>query len=261
MENQDISGFVNLEYAVKTTIMRMDEDDRNYEKYMQLAIDGVTKLNMGILPSVKVAHLTLDDMNSCNLPSDYIDYTLIGIEIGGRLWTLTRNTNISLPLGDNCGDWTRDTITTGSNENFLELSPDVSSGYMFNQHYYNGTQFSALYAAGGGFNKAYYRIDERNRRLIMLVQGSLSGYNIVLEYTSSGVNKDTVIPRDAVEYLSSYIVWQSIMYRRDVSTGEKEYARTQCVRARRALYAKRNSFTLSEFLDEKYVNLSQGVKR
>lgn len=257
----DINGFVNLDFVVSRYIMLRDEDDRYYEKYLQLAIDAITEANMYNLPTVKVAYLTLSDVNTVSLPSDYIDYVLIGIEIGGRIWTLTRNKNIALPVNTECGEWSRDNIATSVNESWEGDLYSSNDGYLLSGHYFGSEYIQTPYAHGGGVNEAYYRIDEGRREIIMLTSRSLSGYNIVLEYKSSGVNGSTVIRRGAVDFITAYIDEKVTEYNDSVSQSEKERKRYARIRAGRKLLSTSHGFTLDEFLDKKYQSMSQVIKR
>jgi hypothetical protein len=65
-----------------------------------------------------------------------------------------------------------------------------------------------LFALGGGFNQAYYRIDPTNT-FIQLSNG-VDGGDVVLEYLSTGVdvNSQTLVPPYYIEPMRNYIIWQ-----------------------------------------------------
>jgi len=235
--------------------MSRKEDDRFYETYLQFAIDGYTELNMSALPSVKVVYLTINEQNTVSFPNDMMDYVLIGLNSGGRIHTLTRNRNLVIPVNQTCGEWVRDNLTTDSNEN------GQVDGYMFSDHDYDGEHISGRYAMGGGFNSAYYRVDYTNRQIIFLTNEGMSGMTIILEYTSSGINSNSLVPREAIQALLAFVHMSIDEHDKNVSDNLKERNLRKWRDQRDLLYARRHSFTLSEFLDEKYLNLSQGVKR
>jgi len=255
----DTRGYVNLDYIAAHVTMMRDDDDRFYEKKLQLAIDGYKELRMGTLPSVKVAYLTVDAVNTIQFPYDYVDYILIGINNGGRVWTLTRNQNLILPAVQSCGEWVRDNLTTNSNEE-SQLT-NQTDGYAYSEHDYRGETVAGLYAVGGGFNQAYYRIDNENRQIIFLTDEGLLGMTVILEYISSGINKDTVIPLAAVPAITAYAHWKLSMFDRQENMNTKEMMKYEWINEKGKLRAFANSFTIAEFLDQKYLSLSQGIKR
>lgn len=258
--SNDTVGYVNLDYAAAHATMMRDDDDRFYEKKLQLAIDGFKELNIGgTFPSVRVAYLTVSEQNTIMFPFDYVDYILIGINNGGRIWTLTRNLNLMLPANQSCGEWYRPNLTTTSNESGQGMLPDY--GYTFSQHDYNGQTISGAYALGGGFNEAYYRIDHANRQIIFLTDESLSGLTVILEYKSSGINKNTIVPLQAVPALDAYIHWKLAIHDRQENMNNKMMFKEEWLNEKGKLRSMMRSFTIDEFLDQKYLALSQGVKR
>lgn len=256
---QDTAGFVNLKYIASHVIMDRNIDDRMMEKILQYVIDGYSVLAMNdIFPSQKVVYLTINEQNTVSLPRDFIDYVLIGLNSGGRIWTLTKNRNLVLPANMDCGEWSRDPITTTSNQ--LGQGGDITGAFGYSEHEHMGEVISGLYATGGGFNAAYYRVDARNRQIIFLTE-SLAGMTVIMEYLSSGVNAYTVVPRDAIEALVAFVHWKLDNFDRSVPMNMKQMSQSQWRIERDKLYAKNHSFTLGEWLDEKYLSLSQGVKR
>lgn len=256
---QDTAGYVNLKYIVSTVMMERSIDDRGYEKLLQLAMNGYAELNIAaIVPNARVEYLTVSEQNTVKFPKDYIDYILIGINSGGRIWTLTRNRNLVKPANMECGAWYRNPITTTANS--IGQSREPVDAYSFSDHEYAGQTVSGQYAIGGGFNVAYYNIDARNGQIIFLTD-NFSGMTVILEYISSGLNKDTLIPRDAVEALTSFVHFKLDKFDVNVPMNQKLLSQSMWRNERDKLYARRNSFTMNEFLDEKYVTLSQGLKR
>jgi hypothetical protein len=251
----DTSGYVNLDYIAAHVTVMGDDDDRFYEKKLQLAIDGYKALNISILPSVKVVYLTVTAQNTALFPDDMDDYILIGINNGGRIWTLTRNLNLVLPATESCGVWNRDPIITGSNEN------SQTSGYYYSDHDHEGQTISGAYAVGGGFNSGYYRIDYANRQIVLLTNESYAGNSIILEYTSSGISGNTIIPLKVVPYLTTYCDWQLAKHDRTENMNRVVMLRSDWRTQRDLLKAKIYTPTMDEFLDAKYLSLSRGVKR
>lgn len=257
--SQDTQGYVNLDYIASDVIVDREEDDRRYEKILHLAIKGYRALNLNILPSVKVAYLTVRENNTVAFPMDYLDYVLVGIKSGGRIWTLTRNRNILLPAAEECGEWARDNITTNTND--IGQVSGILDGYTYSDHNYRGNVVAGAYALGGGFNSGYYRIDLTNRQIVLLTETSYEGSEIVLEYTSSGINANTVIPAIAIEALTAYIHWKLALHSKTDPMNKALLHQSEWYTQKGMLFTQANAFTVDEFLDAKYLHLSRGVKR
>jgi len=247
------SAIVSLRYVVSSVLNEKMEDDRNYERYLQLAIEGFTELNIGSTKNVEVTYKTVPEINMVDLPNDCIDITVLGRVQGNRIFTLTREDLIPLPRTEECGEST--------NPYKSKSVSDSDLIYTFSDHYAYGNYVPALYGYSGGANDAYYRIDWERRKIIL--QGSVPGDEIVIEYISSGVNMSgsTQIPRQWVETLKRYVHWKSIEYDSTFPMGEKERKRNQYWDERRKAHAFEWSFTLDEYLDTKYAEYKQTPKR
>lgn len=256
-ENQDIKGYITLQHIAASVISDRGIDDRFIEKILGKAIDGYAELNItGIIPSIKVAHLTVTPQNTVSLPNDYVRYSGIGIADNGRMWTFTRNRNILLPANMSCGVYDRNVIETNTNS-----QGQISTGYIDPIDRSGEGYPTGSYTAGGGFNLAYYRIDERRRMIVFLNQQSVSGLTIVLEYYSTGVNSNTIIPRDAKRALVCFIHAELDKRDRSITDGMRETSMREWRTERDKLYSRTHAFTPDEFTDEFYEDLSRGVKR
>lgn len=251
----DTAGFITLDHAVSSYIIKKGEDDRQYERYMQFAIEAVTEINIGVLKNVRAVKLDVAENNTVDLPYDYIDYNAIAVEYDGRLVGLSRNENIALPLDYECGVASRNTTSTSSNGNSQKRA-----SYSFVPFFYSG-EYYTTYTASGGFNKAYFRIDEANRRIVLLSDTFMEGAQIIMEYKSSGVSSDTIVPRDTLATIETYIDWQSIKFDRRIPAGERQLAQRAYRNERRKLRARKYSFTAQEWADLVNGGLTQGVKR
>jgi len=255
----DTKGYTNLDYYAAHEIMMNGGDDRFYEKRLQIAIDAYEALNFSNSLSPKVAYLTLSAQNTVTLPNDYVNYILVGINSGGRIWTLTRNRNLVLPATESCGIWEKDNLTTSSNA--IGQGANLNDGYLFSDHHYGEDLVSGAFAVGGGFNAAYYRIDVANRQIILLTQESYSGFTIILEYTSSGISANTIVPKLAKEAMMAYIDWKLALADKTMALNRILMLQSNWRVQKDLYYAMSHSFTIQEFLDEKYLSLSRGVKR
>lgn len=255
--DEKTSGLATLDYVVNSCFNQLgDYTQRNYDQYLQFAIEGFGQLNLFHISTIKVAHLAMNDAKVVSLPPDFIDYTKVAVCINGRLWTLSLNNNMCLPRAEVCGVPVREIITTPSNSLVLP-----EGGYYFADHYYNGRFVQNLYGLGGGFNMAYFRIDKERRNIVF--SGSIPNDEVVLEYISTGVSKHstTLIPYQAVAALRAYIQWQRIEFNENFSESAKERKKKQYEEECLALTCFETKFTMDEYLDMTYRNTKQSPKR
>jgi hypothetical protein len=150
-------------------------------------------------PCVKVAHLNLNSINQAALPADYVRYTKIAVDLGGKLWTLSLDNNITLPT--NLAKCTSNVSVTDQSQ---------QGGVWFAPYYTSGFYYGAQFSLGGGFNESYYRIDEENK-LIQFLGDVPRGGKLVLEYLSNNLeaNDGTMIPALYIPVLRWYLIWKA----------------------------------------------------
>ena len=247
------SGYVNLDYVVSLLIMENNMDDRWKEKLLQIAISGYSQLDYtDVITTIKTASITVNNQNVAPFPRDYISYISIALEHEGREVPLTLNRNITLPRNQSCGEWQRTSLTS-TNQQF-----DDTSGYFVEDYEGNLVQNSS-YTIGGGFNAAYYRIDEQNKQIIFL-KHNMSGLTINLNYKGSGITAYNAISRSAVPALQAFIEWRIKKNDKSFGLGEVEMAKREWITERGKLYARNHAFTFDEFLDLVYENMHRGLK-
>jgi hypothetical protein len=215
LETPKTPGVVTMRYVVMSILNRIkDYTMRDYYFYMQLAIEGYTELNLWHMDNLEVVYLTMNAAKVVSLPADYIDYTKIGIPINGKLRVLTRHDKILLPRTFEDG------TPVGNADANQTL--DAASLVFFSDHFRGGQFVGGLFGMPGGIDDAYYRID-RERRTIAF-SGSVPKSQIVLEYISSGVKTSgsTMIPRECVPALRTYVLWQAVENDKRTAFNEKE---------------------------------------
>jgi hypothetical protein len=254
MPENRITTFVTLNTVVKSFMNQRNEQGIvNFERYLQMAIEGFAEIKLFNLNSIEVAYLPVDpDTKIAKLPSDFLQMTKIGINVCGKIWTLTLNNDIAIPRPE--------TICAATPDTCDSYSDSVVGGYYFADHFRNGQYISALFGLGGGFNEAYYKIDEDNGRI--LFDGCIRNDEVVLEYISSGVKAGgTPINRKAVPAIRAYLHWVTAEYDNRIPMNEKIRKEQLYNQELMALTRLENSFTYDEFLDSYYSTLSQTIKR
>lgn len=208
MSNVKLNGTHSTGYmTLKEVIMDYKErwsgfGDSDIYHIQSQVIRAIQYLNIFSLNGMDVIYMQTDGSSAITLPSDFIDYTKIGvIDACGQLWTLTLNENVfQVPITD-CGIDLSTALTGRCN--------CPTSGYWWAPYYgADGTYNNTLYSLGGGFNIAYYNIDRQGRKLI--INGLPADTTVVMEYKSTGIKMDdtTIIGTECLEAIVAWIDWQ-----------------------------------------------------
>lgn len=248
---QTQNAFVPISYCVNLVLMDLEHySGKLNEKILQYAILGFEDLHYTTINSVKVAYLEMDELNRVKLPNDYIDYYKIGIGVGGQVWNLGLNNSIIIPKEYECGNDAREIFINGG-------VPDLTSGYYYTDHYSDGGFVGGLFGIGGGFRESRYRIDTERRQI--LFDSPISRSEIILEYRSNGISAQTLIPREAVASIVSYVHWRRL-FGKNRHSEMNNYERIWKEEVSQ-LRAFKYQFKASEYLDMFHAENVQTVKR
>lgn len=257
MDNNNTSALISLRQIVMSMKSRSKELDMiDYEMLMQLAIEGYTYLNLYHTSTYEVIYIPLDGKNVIDLPSDFIDYTKVAINLCGRYYTLTLNNNLIPPKGELCGEPIAHVAAGCHNQPGASLP---NYGYGFIPHYRGDTFIPTFFAMGGGFSGAgQYRIDKTNRQMILV---GVPRTEIVLEYKSSGVKKNgkTLVPVQCREALIDWMRWQLAEYNHINANPER--MKQNYYESEALMKALDYSRTYEEYMDIMYQSWNQGIKR
>jgi len=211
-------GLVTIRYIVMSILNRMnDYTMRNYMRLAQIAIEGYGELSLWHLNTLEVVYLRMNEAKAVSLPADYVDFLKIGIPINGKLKVLTQHNQILLPR----------TFEDGEPVGNIDApsTVDAASLVYFSDHFRGGQYVGGLFGMPGGIDDAYFRVDRESRLIVF--SGSVPRSEIVLEYISTGVKVDggSLIPREAVPALRTYVLWQMIENDPRVAANAKERAK------------------------------------
>lgn len=223
----------NIRWAVLSQMNRMGLANTEYALCEQFAIDCYTdELRLLTMKGVEVYRQVVNSVGSIPFPPGYIKYTKIGIDVGGRIQTLTLDSDLMLKKPTICGS----------------LEESTSDQYYFVPHYFNGAYYPGLYTQGGGISDAgYYRIDDMKRQI--QISPAFSGKEIVIEYQSSGeASGSTLVPAEFINCMRYYIGWKYFEYKQGMENRALlEYANYSKYFEEGKI--QHHMFTDSEFLD------------
>lgn len=247
-----IAGIVNINYVVMMILNRLrDYSMRNYMYFAQLVIEGYTELSLWHLDTIEVVYLRMSAAKTVDLPADYVDYTKIGIPIGGKLRVLTNKERVLFPR----------TFADGAEVGNTDADSAEDGSLFFVDHFRNGQFVAGLYGMPGGLDNAYYRVDREERKIVF--SGSIPRKEVVLEYLSSGIklSGQTSIPREAVPALRTYVMWQKDENDKKVPANEKARLKQNYLEEVAALDVFQSTFTIDEYKRHVWRSTKQTIKR
>lgn len=230
---------VTLNTIVNDVLSEMGQNTTHgYARLLNIANKGLKILTYDVLGQTKVTLLTIDSDLRIDLPSDFVDYTYVGI-VG--------NDGYVQPLG------ARGDIPKYGTANLLIQTEEYFAG-----------QNGGVFGAGGGQNLlGYYQpqIDADNNQMIFAAKAV--GEVIYLEYISDGrvdTTNETVVPEYAEEALNAYVYYRAIEKKRSVPANEKARARREWFNEKRLAVARVSSFTKEEALQVSRKGFKQSPK-
>ena len=123
-------GFVSLDECIKNAIMDTGETMHVYERYKKWGLDTYKSFNFDLDAVVKTVVLSLTAWKAVTLPSDYVDYVMIGVEFDRQIRLFTNDRRISLHLPENVPPDGEPAVVTGSNQ--LPDPTDITRYFFYN---------------------------------------------------------------------------------------------------------------------------------
>lgn len=234
MANTD--GLIKLDQAVYSYLNETGEGVENFNRYKQIVIEGYTDMNIHVTNTFEQFISEVNSVNQIALPSDYIDWVGVFLEVNGKYWPLDFNDSIVLPKTDGCA----------SGFYFSDhLLPPDRIGYGYTVRRYN---------AGGSF-----AVKDR----VIRFSGDFKGKSVYILYISSGVRKgaDTFINRAYLPVLKAYLNW--IVTIRDKTSPPFRVQNSEYLYGLelQKLDVLQNGFSAHDFLSAVRDGYNLGVKR
>ncbi len=228
-------------------------DEHEYLRYLKLAMRGFTRLNLFHMSNIRVAYLPVSDINTVTLPSDYVAYTKIGINVNGNIWTLGLNDKMAFAREESCG------LRINELADVTDVSTYSTCSYI--DHTKDGVRVTNLFGIGGGFNVAYYRVDREMG--VIQFQGGVPQSEVVLEYVSNGIKTDgvTIVPVEAREAIIAWIHWKRKINDPKFTINDRLSSKQEYLEEVNELRCFEDSFTLDEMMDVFYEGYKQTPKR
>jgi len=208
-----------------------------YLRLLNIANRGLKELTFDILGAIKIDVITVDSELRIDLPSDFVDYTFIGV-VNSKYQLEPLAINQRIPA---------------ISDNNVHTQPPAEYDY------FRG----GIFGVGGGQNKNGYYVPEIDYVNWQLVLSSVSsGTTIYFEYISDGSQTGglNVVHPYAEEALMAWVHWKSIATKRGVPANAIMLARSEYYNEKRKARARLSSFTKEELLNQVRKGFKQAPK-
>lgn len=219
-EGNRLRGFVTLDSIVKSALMDIGESMHRYEQFKHWAIEAYRDFHFDLSQEVKTAYLPLTAWKAVELPVDYVDFVMIGVNINGDIRVFTNDDRIALP----------DEAIIDGDPDDAEEEGDLPLTTTQRMYFYNITsrgedagQLYGLLAKNNGVG--YYKFN-KERREIQFSPHINGDTTVYLEYISDGIDpcEKTVVNVYAAKLIKLYIHWQRHFFAKSSTRSDKDLA-------------------------------------
>lgn len=249
------NGFITIDSIVMQLMYRgQDYSMSNYDYWYNLAIQGLTNMNIFNLRTSNVAYLEVPETNIIQMPSDYIDYINIGyVDTAGVFRTGTLDERLFPVPHETCGEDDSRVLRSAMLVRSTLFGPGSSGSAIL-----YGGWINTPYAVTGGYNYFYYNVNRLTNELY--ISGLVPGNVIAMEYKSSGVRLDGIamVRIQATEALISWMMMTAQDY--NVIQSAKDWT-TKYYGDLNELESLDQGLTMDEFKDILYSTWKQTPKR
>lgn len=214
--------------------------DERYPRFLSLAISGLKDLQMDLKNAVKEDVIAVNSNDTVTLPSDYIDYLLIGTVSGNSINSMGMNRNMAPRGNDDCGN-----MLSGTSTEDNDVFYGIGGTHLNKDGQFVGRAFGA---GGGGANNGTYNV-YKDKGYIAL--SGCTASNIVLRYlaTVEQIDGEFLVDEFAVEALKAWIYWKYVQRSRSHGPADKQMAQADYKAEKKKAERRFNRFNIVEFVN------------
>jgi len=233
----DTNALVTLDYVVQSYLNRRGiSSTADFTRFKQILIEGFTDLNLFHTTYYSEYIGNVNAVNQMTLPVDFVDWTMVAVEIGGQYWPLDYNNNI---------------VSEPSN---------VATTPVFTEHLSSPPIIGNSYTRLRRNKMGQFKVNKQKR--VITFVGDFTNYSIYLHYVSSGIplSGTAYIPREIVTVLRNYLDWQ-VKYNDDsISKNIALLAKQEFGESLLQYYDSSTMLTVKELFNAMNANRQQGIK-
>jgi len=214
--------YFSMMSCVEQCCIDLDIPSAQYaNRLLSWGMRSLVELKLDASNEVKTVKLPIDDVCVVQLPSDFVDWSKVGVQCGQYIKTLSVNESLDA------------SPRTLENWNPSERFPpgDLPNGVGFGS--YSGWAFGnyggrALFAFGGGLpHRGHYKITNNNGCQQLLLDAGIDATEIYLEYIGLGVSicGSTILHPYYYEYVRASIHYEWARFGKRIDKSEAEIQR------------------------------------
>lgn len=237
---------ITLDKIIRNYLLRRGYSLHYYLESLVYAKDCLRELSFDDLHIINTRLLTVNTTsNTVVLPEDYVDFCVVGVQVGQNVRPLVLNEKINR-LRNYDDDFNAEPFGTPPTN-----SNPVYYNYLYS-YYWNITTFNEygeftgrLYGYPGVYTDTFNIIKERNE---IQLNENLVVEEIVLEYISNGLDASSIskITPYAQATIEAYIMWQHKLNNRSYNNQDRQLAEMEYKKQRTILRARMSNLTIEE---------------
>lgn len=207
-------GHIELKQLIENLLFESGEDDSHkYMMYKSHGIRALKEFHMDITREVKTVALVMDSIKSVELPSDYINWTKVGLQIGDKIKAFIPDNQIALNWSENnCGDKQVNASATDYYNSITETDLRYPVRFWNITSKYNdyGEYAGGDYGYGAGPIRNGFRINDGR----IYFNSDVNTTVVYLEYISNGFNpsEQSLVPETCEDAIRMYIKWKEASF-------------------------------------------------
>lgn len=197
--------WITIEECIYQYLNESEQSNNKYAKLWHIAYRGMEEMGLDAFYAIKTVKIPVNANLTVNLPSDYVQYSKIGVlNSKGEIIPLSLNNNLTTAFDFN-------PTRLAQTEDDTLLNQATRDGVWW-YNYWNGNSFGPVYGLPSGSPfVGSFRVDSATN-LIVLGSNFIYDY-IMLEYLSSpNPAGEYYIPVQFREALITYLGWKDLRF-------------------------------------------------
>ena len=247
-----------IDSLVRNVLMELNLPIHFYFRAATIGIRTMRDLNLGTLPYVKTARLTVDAFNECDIPTDLVDWIKVGTQKGAEITPMGENKSYNrLPNLDDTDTQVSYNQPTGHTVSINSSFNNYTFGKAVNDY---GEINGKMFGLGGGTRSDEFKFFPERAKI--LVGGSLTEGDILyIEYVAYDTSQFyTGIPVVASAFVEQSIKFNFARYDRTGRLGDINREQQILTTEKRKLKAALKSIDKESMLRLFRSNYKQSIK-
>jgi hypothetical protein len=243
-------GVVTLDSIIRSALMDLGAGMERYETFRHWAIEGLRDFHFDMAQEIRTVQLSLTAWKAIELPTDFVDWAMLGVVVNNQIQCFTNDERISLFREDADENGEIDPIVAPVDTTIRDSNPNDRL-WFWNNYNANGEYTGQLFGLTVKFNGVGYFRMNKERREIQFSPNIDGNTKIYLEYISDGYNpsEKTVVNIYAAKLIKLYIHWQRTKYSNSATVMAKREAKDDYWNEYSKVQNRLNPITVADVLE------------